>query len=65
MRVPQYMALERYSHVMHLVSTVDGRLAEDCDHLDALVACFPAGHGVGRAEDPGDADPVGARADAP
>jgi anthranilate synthase component 1 len=42
-RVPQYMSLERYSHVMHLVSTVDGRLAEDRDHLDALVACFPAG----------------------
>jgi anthranilate synthase component I len=42
-RVPQYMALERYSHVMHLVSTVDGRLAEGSDHLDALVACFPAG----------------------
>ena len=42
-KVPQYMALERYSHVMHLVSTVDGRLAEDRDHLDALVACFPAG----------------------
>jgi anthranilate synthase component I len=42
-RVPQYMALERYSHVMHLVSTVDGRLADDRDHLDALVACFPAG----------------------
>ena len=42
-RVPQYMTLERYSHVMHLVSTVDGRLAEDRDHLDALVACFPAG----------------------
>jgi anthranilate synthase component 1 len=42
-RVPTYMALERYSHVMHLVSTVDGRLAEDRDHLDALVACFPAG----------------------
>jgi anthranilate synthase component 1 len=42
-RVPQYMALERYSHVMHLVSTVDGKLAEDRDHLDALVACFPAG----------------------
>jgi len=42
-RVPQYMALERYSHVMHLVSTVDGVLAEDRDHLDALVACFPAG----------------------
>ena len=42
-RVPQFMALERYSHVMHLVSTVDGRLAEDRDRLDALVACFPAG----------------------
>jgi anthranilate synthase component I len=42
-KVPQYMALERYSHVMHLVSTVEGRLAEDNDHLDALVACFPAG----------------------
>jgi anthranilate synthase component I len=42
-RVPQYMALERYSHVMHLVSTVEGRLADDQDHLDALVSCFPAG----------------------
>ncbi len=42
-RVPQYMSIERYSHVMHLVSTVDGRLAADRDYLDALVACFPAG----------------------
>src|SRR3954447_7957507 len=42
-RVPQYMALERYSHVMHLVSRVEGRLAEDRDRLDALVATFPAG----------------------
>ena len=42
-RVPQYMALERYSHVMHLVSIVEGRLADDRDRLDALVACFPAG----------------------
>ncbi len=42
-RVSQFMALERYSHVMHLVSTVEGRLAEDRDRLDALVACFPAG----------------------
>jgi anthranilate synthase component 1 len=42
-RVPQYMALERYSHVMHLVSTVDGKLADSHDRLDALVACFPAG----------------------
>jgi anthranilate synthase component 1 len=37
------MTLERYSHVMHLVSVVEGTLADDCDRLDALVACFPAG----------------------
>jgi anthranilate synthase component 1 len=42
-RVPQYMGLEKYSHVMHLVSTVEGRLADNQDHLDALVSCFPAG----------------------
>jgi anthranilate synthase component 1 len=42
-RVPQFMALERYSHVMHLVSRVEGKLAADCDRLDALVATFPAG----------------------
>ena len=42
-RVPQFMALERYSHVMHLVSIVEGQLDEDTDHLDALAACFPAG----------------------
>src|SRR5437762_355435 len=42
-RVPQYMGLERYSHVMHLVSTVEGRLADTHDHLDAMVSCFPAG----------------------
>jgi len=42
-RVPTFMALERYSHVMHLVSIVEGHLADDQDRLDALVACFPAG----------------------
>jgi anthranilate synthase component 1 len=42
-RVPTYMTLERYSHVMHLVSIVEGRLDEEHDRLDALVACFPAG----------------------
>jgi anthranilate synthase component 1 len=42
-RVPRYMALERYSHVMHLVSVVEGRLDAAHDRLDALVACFPAG----------------------
>jgi len=42
-RVPTYMTLERYSHVMHLVSIVEGKLKEEHDRLDALVACFPAG----------------------
>jgi anthranilate synthase component 1 len=41
--VPTYMQIERYSHVMHLVSRVEGLLAEDRDRLDALAACFPAG----------------------
>jgi anthranilate synthase component I len=41
--VSQFMGLERYSHVMHLVSVVEGRLADDRDRLDALAACFPAG----------------------
>ncbi len=42
-RVPQFMGLEKFSHVMHLTSIVEGRLAEDRDRLDALVSCFPAG----------------------
>jgi anthranilate synthase component I len=42
-RVPTYMTLERYSHVMHLVSIVEGKLDSSHDRLDALVACFPAG----------------------
>jgi anthranilate synthase component I len=42
-RVPQFMGLERFSHVMHLTSIVEGRLADDYDRLDALVSCFPAG----------------------
>ena len=42
-RVPTFMTLERYSHVMHMVSVVEGQLAEGCDRLDALVSCFPAG----------------------
>src|SRR3954470_22372264 len=42
-RVPQFMGLERFSHVMHLTSIVEGRLADDRDRLDALVSCFPAG----------------------
>ena len=42
-RVPTFMTLERYSHVMHLVSVVEGKLSDEYDRLDALVACFPAG----------------------
>ncbi len=42
-RVPQFMGIERFSHVMHLTSIVEGTLASDCDRLDALVSCFPAG----------------------
>ncbi len=42
-RVPQFMGLERFSHVMHLTSIVEGQLADDCDRLDALASCFPAG----------------------
>jgi anthranilate synthase component 1 len=41
--VDELMAVERYSHVMHLVSNVSGRLAEGCTSFDALTACFPAG----------------------
>ncbi len=42
-RVPQFMGLEKFSHVMHLTSVVEGKLADDRDRLDALVSCFPAG----------------------
>ena len=41
--VSQYMEVERYSHVLHLVSHVEGRLRPDLDALDALRAVFPAG----------------------
>jgi anthranilate synthase component 1 len=42
-RVPQYMTVERYSHVQHLVSRVEGELAPGKDALDAFAAVFPAG----------------------
>jgi anthranilate synthase component 1 len=41
--VDEFMVVERYSHVMHIVSNVHGTLAEGKDALDALRACFPAG----------------------
>jgi anthranilate synthase component I len=42
-RVPKLMEIERYSHVMHLVSNVTGEIRDDYTGLDALRACFPAG----------------------
>jgi anthranilate synthase component 1 len=41
--VPRFMEVERYSHVMHLVSEVEGELKEGLGAADALRACFPAG----------------------
>ncbi|MDD5255475.1 MAG: anthranilate synthase component I family protein, partial [Candidatus Omnitrophica bacterium] len=42
-RVGEFMKVEKYSHVMHLVSEVKGKLKETLDCFDALRACFPAG----------------------
>jgi anthranilate synthase component I len=42
-RVTQQMEVERYSHVMHLVSSIEGALDDGRTPLDALRACFPAG----------------------
>jgi anthranilate synthase component 1 len=41
--VPEFMQVERYSHVMHIESSVVGELAPERDAVDALVATFPAG----------------------
>ena len=41
--VPRYAAVEKFSHVQHLVSEVRGRLAAGRSAADALAACFPAG----------------------
>ncbi len=42
-RAEKLMTVERYSHVMHLVSSLRGKLREDVDCFDALMSCFPAG----------------------
>jgi anthranilate synthase component 1 len=42
-KVRDLMYVERYSHVMHLVSALEGRLRDDLHSLDAFAACFPAG----------------------
>ena len=41
--VDELMVIERYSHVMHIVSNVSGTLADGRSSFDALLACFPAG----------------------
>jgi anthranilate synthase component 1 len=41
--VPEFATIERYSHVMHIVSTVVGELRDDQTAFDALVATYPAG----------------------
>jgi anthranilate synthase component I len=42
-RVDELMRIERYSHVMHIVSSIVGELRDDCDALDLFAAAFPAG----------------------
>jgi anthranilate synthase component I len=42
-RVTEQFTVEMYSHVMHIVSNVEGTLRPDCDAVDALLAGFPAG----------------------
>jgi anthranilate synthase component 1 len=42
-RVEEMMHIEKYSHVIHIVSNVRGDLAGGCDAFDALFSCFPAG----------------------
>ncbi|MCX7957016.1 MAG: anthranilate synthase component I family protein, partial [Endomicrobia bacterium] len=41
--LPQFRTIEKFSHVMHLVSSVKATLKEDVDSIDVLKACFPAG----------------------
>ena len=42
-KVDRLMFVERYSHVMHIVSTIEGSLRPELTAIDALRACFPAG----------------------
>ena len=42
-RVPAFMSVEKYSHVLHLVSQVEGELRDGLSAIDVFRACFPAG----------------------
>jgi anthranilate synthase component 1 len=41
--VTEFMAIERFSHIMHIVSTVEGVVSKDCSTVDVFKATFPAG----------------------
>lgn len=43
MTIPSYMQVEKYEHVMHIVSEVQCELRDDKSSIDALIACLPAG----------------------
>ena len=60
--VETFMAVETYSHLIHIVSSVAGRLRPEVGPMDALRSMLPGGHAVGRAEGAGDADHRRARA---
>jgi para-aminobenzoate synthetase component 1 len=46
-QVPELVRLERYTHVQHLVSTIEGRLRSGVTHFAALASCFPGGSVTG------------------
>src|SRR5207253_6193525 len=46
-QVPGLVRLERYPHVQHLVSTVEGRLRREVTHFEAFASCFPGGSVTG------------------
>ncbi len=64
-RVPQFMGLERFSHVMHLTSIVEGQAGRRSRSARRAGVVFSGRHGLGRAEGPRDANHPGARAVGP
>ena len=57
--VTQLMDVERFSHVMHLVSHVEGQLKPELTPYDALRSCFPRRHGLGRPQNTGNGNHLG------
>ena len=54
--VTELLTVERYSHVMHMVSNVEGKLEKNLDAFDVLRACFPAGDCDRRSKGAGHGD---------